>query len=97
MSLFVRDVAPTIEVEETDFGLRIYSVRQTGPDAHYVRISNFVLPNLACFPGKTEGDGYSDSLARPDRRHPPLEVRGDLPPLGPARGGGLPRRRCRQP
>jgi phenylpropionate dioxygenase-like ring-hydroxylating dioxygenase large terminal subunit len=58
MSLLARDVAPTIEVEETDFGLRIYSVRQSGPDARYVRISNFVMPNLACFPGKTEGDGY---------------------------------------
>jgi phthalate 4,5-dioxygenase len=58
MSLFQRDVAPTIEVEETDFGVRIYSVRKTSPERNYVRISNFVLPNAAAFPGRTEGDGY---------------------------------------
>jgi phthalate 4,5-dioxygenase len=58
MSLFQRDVAPTIEVEETDFGVRIYSVRKTSAEQNYVRISNFVLPNAAAFPGRTEGDGY---------------------------------------
>jgi phthalate 4,5-dioxygenase len=57
-TLFGRDVAPTIEIEETDFGVRIYSVRQTNPAESYVRISNFVLPNLSLFPGVTEADGY---------------------------------------
>ena len=54
--------APTIEVEETDFGLRIYSVRRPAPERTYVRISNFVMPNLALFgPAETRaGDGYSD-------------------------------------
>ncbi|HZU05287.1 MAG TPA: Rieske 2Fe-2S domain-containing protein [Chloroflexota bacterium] len=58
MALYQRDVAPTIEVEETDYGLRIYSVRRISASEHYVRISNFILPNLSAFPGRTEADGY---------------------------------------
>ena len=56
--LITRDVAPTIDVEETDFGVRIYSVRHAGEDENYVRISNFVMPNLSTFPGITAADGY---------------------------------------
>ncbi len=46
-SYFTHDVSPTIEVEETPFGLRIFSVRDGGGGASYVRITNFVYPNLA--------------------------------------------------
>jgi phenylpropionate dioxygenase-like ring-hydroxylating dioxygenase large terminal subunit len=53
-----RDVAPTIEVEETDYGVRIYSVRKMDADQNYVRISNFVMPNISTFPGVTGGDGF---------------------------------------
>lgn len=56
--LFGRDVRPTIEIEETDFGVRIYSVRRADEGHNYVRISNFVMPNLSTFPGITEADGY---------------------------------------
>src|SRR5262245_37952400 len=38
-----RDVAPTIDVEETDYGVRIYSVRKMSPEQNYVRITNFVM------------------------------------------------------
>jgi phenylpropionate dioxygenase-like ring-hydroxylating dioxygenase large terminal subunit len=58
-ALFGRDVAPHIEIEETDFGIRIYALRDAGQGRSYVRISNFVMPNLAAFPGNTQGDGYS--------------------------------------
>jgi phthalate 4,5-dioxygenase oxygenase subunit len=53
-----RDVAPTIDVEETDFGVRIYSVRKMSPEQNYLRITSFVMPNLSFFPGTTGGDGY---------------------------------------
>jgi phenylpropionate dioxygenase-like ring-hydroxylating dioxygenase large terminal subunit len=53
-----RDVAPTIAVEETDFGVRIYSVRKMDEAQNYVRISNFVMPNLSTFPGITGADGF---------------------------------------
>ncbi len=44
------DVAPVLEIEETDFGIRIYAVRKTGTD-RYVRMSNFVMPNASAFDG----------------------------------------------
>jgi len=59
-ALFSADVAPTIDFEETDFGLRMYSVRRTGPQSLYVRISNALIPNVGAFPAAlTEGDGYT--------------------------------------
>ncbi len=57
--LYTRDVAPSIEVEVTDFGVRIFSIRRIAADKNYLRVSNFVLPNLSAIPGETGGDGYS--------------------------------------
>ncbi len=57
-SLTSRDVAPTLDVEETDFGIRIYAVRDSGPDERYVRVTNFIYPNLAAFSAAIP-DGYS--------------------------------------
>ena len=54
-----RDLAPKIEVEITDFGVRIYTIRNAGPDQTYLRVSNFVYPNLSTFPGGISRDGYS--------------------------------------
>jgi phthalate 4,5-dioxygenase oxygenase subunit len=53
------DIAPTIEVEMTDYGLRIYTLRNSGRDKRYIRITNFVMPNLSVFGGSTVGAGYS--------------------------------------
>jgi phthalate 4,5-dioxygenase len=58
-SLVGRNVAPSIDVELTDFGVRIYTAR-TQPDGKvYLRVSYFVLPNFSAFPGQTGGEGYS--------------------------------------
>jgi phenylpropionate dioxygenase-like ring-hydroxylating dioxygenase large terminal subunit len=54
-----RDIAPTIDIELTNFGLRIYAARKAGPQEQLVRITNFVMPNLAAFNGAMEGQGYS--------------------------------------
>ena len=59
MALFTGDHAPTIEVEETDFGVRIFTVRRAGDDRNYLRVTNFVLPNLSMIAGPTAGDGYN--------------------------------------
>jgi phenylpropionate dioxygenase-like ring-hydroxylating dioxygenase large terminal subunit len=56
--LFGRDVAPHLEVEPTDFGVRIFSLRDAGGGKRYVRISNFIFPNLSAFPGGGTGNGY---------------------------------------
>jgi phenylpropionate dioxygenase-like ring-hydroxylating dioxygenase large terminal subunit len=49
--LLTGDVAPRLEVEETAFGHRVYTTRKSGPDKHYVRITNFVMPNCSAFDG----------------------------------------------
>ena len=58
-TLLGEDIAPTIDVEVTDYGLRIYTVRDAGRDKRYIRITNFVMPNLSAFGGSTVGAGYS--------------------------------------
>jgi phthalate 4,5-dioxygenase len=58
-TLLKNDIAPTIEVEVTDYGLRIYTTRNAGSDKCYFRVTNFVMPNLSAFGGSTVGDGYS--------------------------------------
>jgi hypothetical protein len=57
-NLIAKAQPPMLDVEITDFGVRIYSVRQMGEDKIYLRVSNFVLPNLSTFPGQTGGQGY---------------------------------------
>ena len=57
-NLIAKAQPPTLDVEVTDFGVRIYSVRQMGEGKAYLRVSNFVLPNLSTFPGQTGGQGY---------------------------------------
>ena len=57
-NLIAKAQPPVLDVEITDFGVRIYSVRQMGEGKIYLRVSNYVLPNLSTFPGQTGGQGY---------------------------------------
>jgi phthalate 4,5-dioxygenase oxygenase subunit len=58
-NLVARNIAPILDVELTDFGVRIYTVRRLEGDKAYLRVSYFILPNLSAFPGQTGGEGYS--------------------------------------
>jgi len=58
-TLLGKDVAPNIEVEVTNYGLRIYTLRAAGADKRYLRVTNFVMPNLSAFGGSTVGNGYA--------------------------------------
>jgi phenylpropionate dioxygenase-like ring-hydroxylating dioxygenase large terminal subunit len=58
-ALLGKDLAPTIEVEVTDYGLRIYTTRSAGANGTYLRITNFIMPNLSAFGGSTVGEGYA--------------------------------------
>ena len=58
-NLVARNIAPILDVELTEFGVRIYTVRRLGGDKIYLRVSYFILPNLSAFPGQTGGEGYS--------------------------------------
>ncbi len=63
--LYARDLAPRIEVELADFGVRIFSVRGIGAEQNYVRVSNFIMPNLSAVPAGTGADGYNLNWAVP--------------------------------
>jgi hypothetical protein len=52
------DTAPVTELEETDFGFRIATYRKLDAERGYLRVSNFVMPNLCAVPGETLGAGY---------------------------------------
>jgi len=54
---FFRFGVPRMEVERTDYGVRIYALRDLRNEA-YLRISNFVCPNVAIVAGSSDGDGY---------------------------------------
>jgi phthalate 4,5-dioxygenase len=50
LALYATDLAPEIETEETDFGIRIFSIRKTEEGRTFFRVTNFILPNLATIP-----------------------------------------------
>jgi phthalate 4,5-dioxygenase oxygenase subunit len=58
-ALFGADLAPRIELELTDFGVRIFTVRGLEDEKIYFRTSNFIMPNFSTFPGQTAAEGYS--------------------------------------
>jgi phenylpropionate dioxygenase-like ring-hydroxylating dioxygenase large terminal subunit len=70
-TLLRKDLAPTIEVEITDYGLRIYTLREAEAGSRYLRVTNFIMPNLAAFGGSTVGEGYAVHWHVPidDRTH----------------------------
>ncbi|HEY7819982.1 MAG TPA: hypothetical protein VIG29_17305, partial [Vicinamibacteria bacterium] len=70
-TLYAQDVSPSLEVEVADFGVRIYSLRNMPSGDRYLRVSNFIIPNLCAVPGDTGGDGYNINWHVPidDARH----------------------------
>lgn len=58
MDFYRSDVTPVIEAEETDFGVRIFSLRKAGDDGFYLRVTNSVFPNVSTIIGPMAGDGY---------------------------------------
>jgi phenylpropionate dioxygenase-like ring-hydroxylating dioxygenase large terminal subunit len=49
---------PRLEVERTDFGLRIFQVRSGGPSKKYLRVTIFGMPNFSVIAGPQGGDGH---------------------------------------
>lgn len=50
--IMISNNRPTIDAERTRFGVRIYSERASGDGRKYVRLTNFVFPNLGFFAGE---------------------------------------------
>lgn len=62
--LFQAQVNPVIDCEATRYGLRIYSMRRLSNDKNYVRVTNFLMPNIAAiaaFEGRSGQGGYTAS------------------------------------
>ncbi len=45
---------PRIDVERTDFGLRIFALRDLGPDRSHIRVTNLVFPQAIAIPLSAE-------------------------------------------
>jgi len=58
-SYFAANTRPQLSFEKTDYGVRIFSERAMGDGQKYLRVTNFLLPSLACIAGRQAGDGYS--------------------------------------
>ena len=54
---FFRRGIPRMEIEYTDYGVRIFGMRDMDGQS-YLRISNYVCPNMAVVAGGAVGDGY---------------------------------------
>ena len=59
MHYYILDAAPEIELEETNYGLRIFSLREGKEGRSYFRVTNFIFPNMATIVGPMSGDGYN--------------------------------------
>jgi phenylpropionate dioxygenase-like ring-hydroxylating dioxygenase large terminal subunit len=57
-SPIARDVAPRVDFQVTDWGVRIFAIYRPEPGSRFISLRNTVLPSFTCFGGGTE-DGYS--------------------------------------
>ncbi|MBM2810056.1 MAG: phthalate 4,5-dioxygenase [Chloroflexi bacterium] len=63
------DTHPTIEIEETEYGARIYCVRKVSGDRHYVRITNYIVPNFSAVSGTADGYTVNWHMPIDDTHH----------------------------
>ena len=52
------DLSPKIELDQCDFGFRLFSERVIGEDKRYVRVTSLIFPSAGAFPGVTSGPDY---------------------------------------
>jgi len=50
-TILIKKTKPRIEIERTRYGIRIFALRDADEGKKYLRITNFVFPNLALFAG----------------------------------------------
>ncbi len=70
-TFFAKDAAPMLELETTDFGVRIVSLRKADEASLYLRVSNGILPNISTISSGIGGAGYDINWHVPidDQRH----------------------------
>jgi phenylpropionate dioxygenase-like ring-hydroxylating dioxygenase large terminal subunit len=62
MERLKRDGAPTLEAEETSYGMRAISIRKFGMDQIYVRTSPYIMPAFSIVPGPPTAKFEEDDL-----------------------------------
>ena len=91
------DGCPTLETEETEYGVRIYAIRRLGEGSaavedgeNYVKVTNFVLPNISTISGDRDGHGAHWHVPIDDTHHWKYHItfRRTNPVDQRARGGG---------
>lgn len=50
-NILIKNTRPKIEIERTRYGIRIFALRDAEEGKRYMRVTNFVFPNLALFAG----------------------------------------------
>src|SRR5579862_2093770 len=72
----IGDACPMIETEDTDYGVRIYAIRKVaGTSAtlsegeQYIKVTNFVLPNISTISGDRDGHGAHWHVPIDDTHH----------------------------
>ena len=53
----IKDQRPTIEIERMRFGVRIFTQRRAEESKTYLRVTNYVFPNLSFFAGRDQRYG----------------------------------------
>ncbi|MBM2810983.1 MAG: phthalate 4,5-dioxygenase [Chloroflexi bacterium] len=61
--------SPQIEIEEEEFGLRVYAVRRIDEERNYIKVTNFILPNLSAITGDADGYGVNWHVPIDDTHH----------------------------
>jgi phthalate 4,5-dioxygenase len=54
---YVKSPRPKMETEETEFGVRLYTILPMENDTSFIAIHNFIMPNLSAF-GSASQSGY---------------------------------------
>ena len=66
---YAGDRTPRIETEETEFGVRVYAVRRIDEERNYIKVTNFILPNMSAISGDADGYGVNWHVPINDTHH----------------------------
>jgi phthalate 4,5-dioxygenase len=58
LELYAANTRPLVEQQDTRFGIQAFIARETADGGTFLKIYNFVMPNLSIIPGAAGADGY---------------------------------------
>jgi phthalate 4,5-dioxygenase oxygenase subunit len=69
MDYYGQSRSPILETEETEFGVRMYAIRPINADQNFIKVTNFIYPNLAAITGDVDGYGVNWHVPIDDTHH----------------------------